>query len=76
MADSKTEYIIVGDLPDAKELLIYTIMGGRDFAEEVLNRMMNNPTKQDLEERAKFTNIKIKEVKSADCWWNDPFLAN
>ena len=41
--------------------------GDREFAEKTLVRLQKeNPTKQ----------LRIEEVNSKDCWWNDPFLSN
>ena len=70
------EYIIVGDTEKHGECLIYTVNGGKDFAEEVLHRMLTKPTEYDLRAMQGHKNIRVKEVESKDCWWNDPFLAN
>lgn len=38
--------------------------------EEELERMLNNPTKEDLQIIAGATDLEIKEVPEKDCWWN------
>ena len=72
------EYIIVGDaevLGKTSECLIYTC-GTKERAEEVLDKMLNNPDKNDLYMLSKHTNLRVKAVEEEKCWWNDPFLAN
>ena len=69
-------YIIVGDTEKFGECLIYTINGGRDLAEEVLNRMLTSPDEEDKRVMQTHRNLRIKETKKEDEWWNDPFLAN
>ena len=83
---NETEFIIVADyIKDPnhkdyehyKECLVYTCGKDRSKAEEVLDRILNNPDERDLQEISEGAhNFKIKEVVSRDCWWNDPFLAN
>ena len=64
-------YIIVGDACGYKGCLIYAINGGGlERAKEVLDRMLNNPNKQDLIELKKHTNIRIETVDKSDAWWN------
>ena len=70
------EYIIVGDTDKYEGCLVYTCGTDRAHAEEVLDRMVTNPTKDDLANLAKHHNLRVEEVESKDCWWNDPFLAN
>ena len=70
-----SEYIIVGDTDEFKDCLIYTC-GTKKRAEEVLERMMNNPDEEDNRMIQKHHNIRIEEVPDNECWWNDPFLAN
>ena len=69
-------WIIVGDTDKYEGCLVYTINGGKELAEQVLDRMMNNPNKEDLRVRETHRNLRIKETKPEDEWWNDPFLAN
>ncbi len=70
-----SKYIVVGDTKRYKECLIYTCCS-KEIAEEVLNRMKTNPTKDDLRFLETHSNLKVVEVKDESCWWNDPFLAN
>lgn len=68
--EEECEYIIVGDIEKLGTCLIYTCGKSRDWANKILDRMLNNPTEQDIKEVAKFTNIRVKEVPPEDCWWN------
>ena len=70
------EYIIIGDTDKYKDCLVYVCGESRENAERVLNRMLTDPTKDDLANLAKHNNLRVEEVESKDCWWNDPFLAN
>ena len=69
-------WIIVGDTDKYEGCLVYTIMGGRDLAETVLDRLNNNPDVRDMQVRETMHNFRIKETKPSEEWWNDPFLAN
>lgn len=64
------EYIIVGDTEKFKDCLIYTCGVNKSTAEKVLNRILTNPTKDDLHGIKGHTNIRIKEVESEKQWWN------
>lgn len=70
------EYIIVGDTNIHKECLIYTCGKSKETAVNVLDRIINHPTIDDMLMKMKHINIKIQEVDDKDCWWNDPSLAN
>lgn len=37
---------------------------------EVLERMINNPTKADLEKIGKGKNLRLCTLEDKDCWWN------
>ena len=71
-----TEYIIVGDTEEFDECLV--ALCGTDFekAKEALDKMINDPDEHAKELSKGHKNLRLKEVKSADCWWNDPVLAN
>ena len=64
------EYVIVGDTKEFKECLIYVCGTSRDWAEKLLDRMLNNPTENDLRAMKDHTNLKVEEVPPEDCWWN------
>ena len=64
------EYIICGDTEEYKECLIYLCGASLDYAEKVLNKVLNSPTEYDKNLTKGYTNIKIKKVVSEDCWWN------
>lgn len=71
-----SEYVIVGDTKNYDGCLIMVCRGDRNFAEKVLQRMLNNPTQNDKRCMEGHTNLRIEEVEEKDCWWNDPFLVN
>lgn len=65
------EYTIVGDTEEFKGCLIYLCGTSKENAEEVLDRMLTNPNKNDLAVMEGHTNLRIKEVQDSDCWWNE-----
>ncbi len=65
----KVEYIIVGDTERYDECLIYTGFKTRESAEQVVQRMLNDPTENDKSIAKGHTNLRVKEVKLEDCWW-------
>ena len=75
-----TQYTIVGDaeIYGKKTTCLCCVCGGdREHAEEVLEKMLTNPTKNDIYLMRNLTNLRIhEETKAEKCWWNDPFLAN
>ena len=70
------EYIIIGDTPEYEGCLVKVCGGDREWAEKVLDELINNPSEDDKRLFKNHTNFRVAEVKSKDCWWNDPFLAN
>ena len=64
------EYIIVGDSEKYKGCLLYCGFIKKEQAEQVLNRMLNNPTRDDEQTMLGKSNIRVQEVESKDCWWN------
>lgn len=64
------EYIIIGDTEQYKGCLIYLCGGSLEHAQEVLRRMLNNPTEDDKKSMKRHTNFRIKEVAEKDCWWH------
>lgn len=68
------QYVIVGDTKKYKDCLVYVIRGNRELAEQVLDRMLNNPDQHDLKSMEGHTNFRIEEVEDRNAWWNDPFL--
>ena len=61
-------YIIVGDHEKYGTCLATVICGGMDLAKQVLDRMVNNPTKNDLFLTSGISNLRIEEDEG---WWND-----
>lgn len=66
----KNEYIIVGDVENLGTCLVCLCGTSRDWADKVLDRMLNNPTENDIKSMKGFTNLKVEEVPPEDCWWN------
>ena len=63
------QYIIAGDTEKYKGCLIYTCGSSIETAKKSLDRILNNPTKDDLFSIKGLTNIRILEEKEEDCWW-------
>lgn len=63
------DYVIVGDTKQYKGCLVY-VCGTLENATKVLNRMLNNPTKDDKELMVEHTNFRIEFVEEQDCWWH------
>lgn len=70
------EYIIVGDTQNYEGCLVCVCGSDRNHAGKVLKRMTESPTENDIRTIGECVNLRIKEVESKNCWWNDPFLAN
>jgi len=64
------EYIIVGDTKNYNGCLV-CICGGKENAETVLERMLNNPNENDKALIKGHTNLRIEPVEEKDCWWNE-----
>jgi hypothetical protein len=64
------EYVIVGDTEKYKDCLV--CVAGRIYekAEEILNRMLNNPTENDKRLMVGHKNLRIEFVEERYCWWN------
>ena len=54
-------YMIVGDHEKYGTCLVSVIHGDMDFAEQVLNRMLKNPTENDLVLTSGISNLRIEE---------------
>jgi hypothetical protein len=65
------EYLIVGDTKNHKDCLIYRCENSREDAEKVLDRVLNNPNNDDKFASKGHFNIRLEEVDSSECWWND-----
>lgn len=63
-----SDFIIVGDTETYKECLIYICYTEKN-AENILNRMLNNPDETDKKFIKIYNNFRIKEVPEKDCWW-------
>lgn len=54
-----SEYVIVGDTKNYDGCLVMVCRGDRNFAEKVLQRMLNNPTQNDKRCMEGHTNLRI-----------------
>ena len=63
------DYIIIGDTPKYKDVLICVCCSNRENATKVLERMTTNPTEDDKKLIKDATNLRIKHEKAEDCWW-------
>lgn len=61
-------YIIVGDHEKYGACLASVIYGDMDYAKKVLDRMVNNPTENDLVLISGMTNLRIEE-DDGERWW-------
>lgn len=67
---NNSDFIIVGDT-DIGECLVCVAGTTEERANEVLEKMLNNPTENDKRLMAGHSNFRIKEVPAEDCWWRD-----
>lgn len=65
-----SNYIIIGDTERFEDCLVCVCGEDKAHAEEVLERMINNPTENDKQLTKGHKNLRVKEVPEADCWWN------
>lgn len=70
-----SEFIIIHDT-EKYEGCLYCLAGCTlESAQARLDQIINHPTRQENEAFKKgYTNFRIKEVKSEDCWWNEGSL--
>ena len=66
----KGDYIIIGDTNEFKDCLVCVAGSTSERANELLNRMLNNPTDNDKRIMSGHTNFRIKFVEADNCWWN------
>lgn len=69
----KTEWIVVGDyyiIDGYEESLVCCAGSTEEEAKQTLERMLTNPTKNDIHLIGRGRNLRIKEVFSDECWWN------
>ena len=64
------EYIIVGDTENYEGCLVFVGFKTLESAEQVIQRVLNNPTEDDKRVIESHRNLRVKEVNSEDCWWN------
>ena len=64
------EYVIIGDTEKYEDCLVFLCGTSYKHAENMLERLTNNPTEDDKKLIAEFTNLRIKEVEETNCWWN------
>lgn len=64
------EYIIIGDTDRFSNCLVYVCGKSKENAENVLSRILTEPTEQDKRMLEEHKNLRVKEVQSEKCWWN------
>lgn len=64
------DYVIVGDTEQYQGCLVCIVGNTYEKANEVLNRMLNNPTENDKQLMRDHTNFRIEFVEEEDCWWH------
>jgi len=64
------DYVIAGDTNKYKGCLVSVCGPSLEHAQEVLHRMLNNPTDNDKKITEGMYNLRIKEVPEKDCWWH------
>lgn len=62
------DHVIVGDTKEFEGCLV-CVCGTLDHAEEVLHRMLTNPTDNDKALMKGHSNFRIAEVPEEYCWW-------
>ena len=63
------DYIIIGDGKEYKDCLVY-VCGSLEWANEVLNRMLTNPTEDDKRMLSIYSNLRVAFEEEKDCWWH------
>lgn len=64
------DYVIKGDTEEFENCLVCIAGKTYEGAEEVLNRMLNNPTENDKRLMFGHANFRIEFVEEKDCWWH------
>jgi len=72
----KTEYTIIGDHKKYGACLVCLAGYNREHAEQVLYRLLNNPSENDEYLMKGLENFRINEIESDEAWWNDSFMRN
>lgn len=62
-------YVIAGDTENYKGCLVYACGESYEHAENVLRRMLSNPTENDKIMMQGHINLRVEEVPEEDCWW-------
>lgn len=70
MENRKIEYTIVGTHKIYGDCLICLAGTDRSKAEEVLKEITTDPTARKDYKIGDFTNVRINEECSDECWWN------
>ena len=64
------EYVIKGDTPRFDNCLVCVCGKSKEYADEVLYKMINNPSDNDKRLIKDHINLRVEEVRDEDCWWN------
>lgn len=68
---SNKRYVIVGDTETSNGCLVMTCGASKERADEVLQKLLSDPNEQDKMMIEGHTNLRVEEVDSSDCWWED-----
>lgn len=65
------QYIIKGDTEKHKDCLVCVCGSDLDLANKALDRMINNPTDNELRLKDGHVNLRLELVEDKNCWWNN-----
>lgn len=68
--ERKTEYTIVGTIAGCGDFLICLVGSDKARAEASLKEITTNPDKRREYKIDNYTNVRLNEEYSDDCWWN------
>lgn len=63
------DWIIIGDTDKHKDCLVCVCAADEEGSRKILERMINNPTKEDKILTSEYTNLRLKYREYEDCWW-------
>lgn len=70
MENKKVEYTIVGTIEGRGDFLICLAGSDKARAEEILKRITTDPEERKTRKLDDYTNIRLNEEYSGNCWWN------
>lgn len=64
------EFIVAGDTAEYKGCLVFTCGKSLEHAKKVLQESLEGTDPSTARTCKRFTNLRLKRVKSADAWWH------